>query len=120
MTQMPTPSWGLDRIDQRSLPTKGADPFFAYGDEPMHGVEYTLTVTDTQTGAVHVDADPFFAYGDGFLGGVPEARAGGYVQLQIMFAPHDPSAAVDGLVIVTPILDPAEIGLRYHAEFIYG
>jgi hypothetical protein len=35
-----------------------------------------------------------------------------------MLAPHDPSAPADGLVIVTPILDPAEIGLP--AEFIYG
>jgi hypothetical protein len=35
-----------------------------------------------------------------------------------MLAPHNPSAPADGPVIVTPILDPAEIGLR--AEFIHG
>jgi hypothetical protein len=31
-TQPNPPSWGLDRIDQRSLPMPQSDPFFAYGD----------------------------------------------------------------------------------------
>jgi hypothetical protein len=66
------------------------------------------------------NADPFFAYGDGFLGGADVPTAPGQFGLSIMLAPVAPPAPADGIVMVTPILDPAEIGLRYHAEFIFG
>jgi hypothetical protein len=86
--EMNPPSWGLDRIDMRDLPVK--------------------------------DADPFFAYGDGFLGGVDVPTAPGQFGMSIMIAPAEPPAPADGLIVmVTPILDPAAIGL-VRAEFIYG
>jgi hypothetical protein len=82
-TQQPSPSWGLDRIDQRELPTQ--DPFLAYGE-----------------GA---DADP--AAGSSF----------GMKRLQIMYILDEPEPVGD-LAVETPGVEA--IGLRYHAEFIYG
>jgi hypothetical protein len=71
------PSWGLDRVDQRSLPMKNADPFFAYGESAAED-----------------------------LG------------LSIIY-PSDAPAPDSGLIlVVTPILGPAAIGLM-HADFIY-
>jgi hypothetical protein len=36
------PAWGLDRIDQRSLPMKDADPFFAYGESAAEDIGLSI------------------------------------------------------------------------------
>jgi hypothetical protein len=71
------PSWGLDRVDQRNLPVKDADPFLAYGEPP---------------------AD---------------------IGLSIIYMNDAPAPADGFILVVTPVLDPAAIGL-VRAEFIYG
>src|SRR4051812_407262 len=81
MTQV---SWGLDRIDQR--PPAGD----AYAGE-FPGIVSLQ------------DGGPFFAYGDGFHGGVePEARVGGLIRLEIIYAPLGAPDHVDGLAVEVP------------------
>jgi hypothetical protein len=55
------------------------------------------------------DADPFFAYGE---------RAAEELGVSIIYLSDAPAPDAGLSLVVTPILDPAAIGLM-HADFIY-
>ena len=63
-TQAPTPSWGLDRIDQRALPLNTT---FTYADKAGEGV--TAYIIDTGIRTTHADFGGRAVWGTNTVGG---------------------------------------------------